>query len=241
VSKGRILWLAFSVVVASLVGYSVTNLDSPTAVPTSVPVLTSLPAPYSNVRWAHLNYPGLDCGQLGVVLDRVAEVPVSTRTGPLALADVSCNINHLYTNLYVFDTSFHGASPRLVQRLTPAGNASLGIGMKLSIATNEIELLAGAGFRGLGCPTTAATYRWAWDGDGFAESPSIPVLSATMPNLVGSTLPQAVGLTMQAGIPSCFSVNASALLDNPRTKVTSQVPKPGAQLHSPFPDDIRVW
>ena len=240
VSKARIVWLAFSVVVASAVGYLVTDLDSP-SVPTPVGILTSLPAPYSHVRWTHLDYPGLNCGQVGVVLERVAEISVSGQENPLALAEVSCNLNHLYANLYVLTVNAHSQIPRLVQRLTPAGNfPSVGMGMALSVATNEADLLAAAGFRGLCCPTTAATYRWTWNGHGFTESPPIPISSAVMPNLVGLTLTRASELTMQADIPSAFSLNATALMDQPSTKITSQSPKSGTRLRSPFPTFIRV-
>ena len=122
----------------------------------------SLPAPYAKVSWTHLDYPGLQC-QSGVVLERLAEVHVTGLTKPVpALAEVSCSLNHVYANLYVFVATSNAAHPRLIQRLTPATNAGVGEDMALATTANHVQLLAASGFHGFCCPTIATTYRWSW-------------------------------------------------------------------------------
>jgi hypothetical protein len=199
----------------------------------------SLPAPYAQVSWTHLDYPGLQC-QSGVVLERVAEVHLTGLTKPVAVAEVSCDLNHLYANLYVFAATSNPTNPRLIQRLTPATNTGVGQDMALTITANHVELLAASGFHGLCCPTTATTYRWSWGGHTFVESHPVPILSAVMPNLVGSTLTRASNLTERAGIPSAFSVNSADLRNDSSVKIKTQLPKPGVRLRSPFPDFIQV-
>ena len=78
------------------------------------------------------------------------------------------------------------------------------------------------------------------DGHTFMASHPVPILSAVMPNLVGSTLTSAADLTERAGIPSAFSVNSADLLNDSSAKIKTQTPKPGARLRSPYPDFIRV-
>ena len=102
--------LAGLVPVTAAAGGLGVNGHSPTPPsPATQSVAQPARAPYNDVAWTPLPYPGLNCQYIAqgnvnypgsIVLEQVADVHVTGRSEPLALVVVSCNLNHVYANLY---------------------------------------------------------------------------------------------------------------------------------------------
>jgi hypothetical protein len=214
----------------------------PAAPPAAV---THVPAPYDQVRWTSLNYPGLRCkfysdktanvdttGKL--VLERLAELRVTGRSAPLAVVVVGCNLSAAFANLYTFAPGPDPSHPVLVQAL--AHYQETQELLALSTGADQISMKV-AGYtpsEAICCPGVASVRRWVWTRGRFQALPSVAVTSIVMPNIVGLTDEQASRVLVTSGIASVSERAPDyGAHSNGQFRVVAQSPAPGTIIHPP--------
>jgi hypothetical protein len=199
----------------------------------------TLPAPYRNVQWTTLSYPGLNCSYpsgpaatatVPLMTNWLASVRVSGSTVPLAVVSMTCMLNHEYANLYVFSPGHGGAPPDLVQALGAyQGTEQLAT---LTTAPNRITALF-AGYtpdEGLCCPTAITRHRWVWQGTRFRALPIQRITHVVMPNVVGLPIGRA---TLRLAALGVVAYNEHGGTGAQNQVVIAQSPRAGRVLSSP--------
>jgi len=194
--------------------------------------------PYAGVAWTTFHYPGLNCADdtgnvpssSQLVLETVKQVEVSNRPTPLALVEVSCNLNHAYFNLFAFSPGTNPSQPQLLQALA----VDQGTQQDAWLATSKNSITATlAGYtshEALCCPSVITKQQWLWNGSEFVERPAVKVQRIAMPNLVGKTYGTATRELSQVGI--AFFDNLSGHL-KVQSVVRAQSPPAGTILRPP--------
>lgn len=203
----------------------------------------TLPAAYQGVQWTALSYPGEDCSFPGpgnetlsdpLVTDGMASVTVHGVAEPLAVVSVSCQLNHVYANLYVFKAPPAGSrTPTLVQTLGDyQGTEQLA---SLTTSRDRIRALMagyakGKQFKGLCCPNVVSVRRWVWRSTRFVALAVQKVTRIVMPDVVGLSEDKASDRLVALGI--LFS-DEEGNPEGSHDIIEKQSPPPGTVLRPP--------
>jgi hypothetical protein len=210
---------------------------SPT--PSTDPPSGSSLGPYATVDWTTLSYPGLSHCFVGspnapsgssIVIEKVETISVTARSEPIALVVASCNLNHVYANLYAFELGPNPGHPAFLQRLALyQGEKQLG---RLTTSHNRVTMTVAGLTKSdpLCCPRWISIRRWEWTGSHFRVGTTTRVTSVVMPNVVGRSLGAATEALANLGI---VFYDIYGRPDDNVAIVVRQTPRAGTVIHPP--------
>jgi hypothetical protein len=197
---------------------------------------SQLPAPFAGVRWAGLEYPGLAwCRGFTprLIVERTTLIQVSGHATPIALVMVTCNLNHLYANLYAFTSSPDPKRPRLLQRLANQDRQQP-IGLSTSRDRVVLKVAGYTKTEGFCCPTADVVKSWRWNGSHFRALPTVPITSIVIPKVVGMSFDKASDVLAAAGIVTFdWHQRGNQTAPEHRLVVVATSPGGGTEIHPP--------